>query len=325
MNMAGAFAQDFAGSRPLARHCSELTWRGPRPEEREGAIAVWKRDLAGEMAQELGQMLQGEKLEVTISGPNMMTGQAVFDKIGDVAVNTLMRIGTGDQTVLLSLDYSTAISLTDCSFGGEGSPPDTVPSKLPRSAGLLVEQFAASIAQVIAMAKAPGEPARGDVLVRSESVVRLKPFSAEAEIVVLDMTLAKGAFVEWQMVIAFPVERLDDLLPPSNSTRSTSAKGAGPGKDADPYAGVPLELEAVLSEIEMPLGRLEKLAPGDEIPLKIPKELTLRIGDDVFARGVPGTFENQMALRLTHVPHQSSGGGRPQSTTPRSLELGGAS
>jgi len=310
MNMAGTFADDFAGARPVAQHCNELTWRGPRPDERDDVIAAWKRDLASEMALELGQILQGDKLEVTISDPQMMVGTKVFEKIGSVAVNCLLRIGSSDQTVLFSLDHATAIALTDCSFGGEGSPPDNIPSQLPRSAGLLVEQFAGQIAQVIAMARGTGEPARGDVLVRSESVVRLKPFNEEAQISVLEMTLARGAFVEWRMIIALPSENLGELLPKANSNRSPP--DADEGKSGAPYAGVPLVMEAVLGEFEMSLGKLEKLAPGDEIPLTIPRELPLRIGNDVFARGIPGTFENQMALRLTSVGHRPAAKGPGQ-------------
>jgi len=310
MNMAGTFTEDFAKARPVARHCTELTWRGPRPEEREGAVSAWKRDLSGDMSQELGQILQGDKLDVTISEPKLMTGTEVFEKIGSVAVNTLLRIGSGDQTVLLSLDYPTAIALTDCSFGGEGKAPEKVPAQLPRSVGLLVEQFAATMAQVIAMAKGTGEPARGDVLVRSESVARLKPFSAEAEISVMEVTLAQGAFAEWEMLIALPYERLDELLPEKNSHRSSLSSEMQTATCRNPCARVPLVLEAVLSEIEMPIGKLERLAPGDELALNIPRELPLRIGEDVFAHGVPGTFENHMALRLTNLSHLAAGGGQ---------------
>lgn len=306
MNMAGTFAADFADARVFARHCSELTWRGPRPDERAGIISAWTRDLAGEFAAELGQILSGEKLEVTIEGPRSMVGKQVFAQIGEVAVNTLLRIGTGDQTVLLSLDYPTALALTDCSFGGDGNAPDTVPEQLPRSAGLLVEQFAGTIARVIAMAKGNDEPARGDVLVRSESVTRLKPFSEDARIACLDVTIAKGASAQWKMTIAFPDEQLDDLLPKANSPRTSSSSQDGEG--GDPYGCVPLILEAVLSEFKMPLAKIEQLAPGDEIDLKIPRELPLRIGDDVFAHGVAGACDDHMALRLTRVELQEMRG-----------------
>lgn len=305
MNMAATFAEDFARARPVARHCTELTWRGPRPEERAEVVAVWARDLASEMAAELGQILSGGKLEVSINGPDMMTGAQVFDKIGAVAANALLRVGAGDDTVLLSLDYATAIALTDCSFGGEGSPPDSVPSQLPRSAALLVEQFASGIAQVLALGRGTSEPVRGDVLVRSESVVRLKPFSAEADIAVFQMTMVMGAFAEWKMLFAIPSDRLDALLPKASSARSAGSSAESGGKKGDAYAGMPLSLEAVLTEFELPLSKLERLAPGDEIALTIPRELPLRIGEGVFAHGVPGTLDNHMALRLTSVPHKA--------------------
>ncbi|MEM1053759.1 MAG: FliM/FliN family flagellar motor C-terminal domain-containing protein, partial [Pseudomonadota bacterium] len=90
--------------------------------------------------------------------------------------------------------------------------------------------------------------------------------------------------------------------------RSKADADANTRRDGDPYAGVPLQLEAVLTEFEMPLGKLEKLAPGDEIALKIPRELPLRIGEDVFAHGVPGMLENHMALRLTRVMRSDPNG-----------------
>ncbi|MEP1422139.1 MAG: hypothetical protein ABJK59_10260, partial [Erythrobacter sp.] len=279
--MAGTFADDFAFARPIARHCNELTWRGPRPGERDGVIAAWTRDLSSELSHELGQILQGDKLEVKINAPQVMIGSKVFETIGPVAVNSLLRIGSGDQTVLLSLDYPTAIALTDSSFGGDGSLPTKAPAQLPRSAGLLVEQLGAQIAQAIDMVRGTGEPAQGDVLVRSENVARLKPFSGEAEISVLEMTASHGTNVEWQMLLALPSERLEELLPQSNSTRSSSEETSSKG--GDPYNFLPLSVEAVLSEVEMPLARLQNLSPGDEVALHIPRELPLRIGTDVFA------------------------------------------
>lgn len=306
MNMAGTFAESFAGARPVAQHCPELTWRGPRPEERAEAVSAWCRDLAQDLAQELGLILSGGKLHVTVSEPEMTDCAGVFDTIGPVAVNTLLRCGAGDATVLLSLDYATAIALTDCSFGGEGNPPDAVPSQLPRSAAMLIEQFAGTIAQVIAMVRNSAEPARGDVLVRSESVTRLKPFSAQAEVALFRITLAMGAFAEWNLLLAVQSDRLDGLLPGAGSAKSSPRSGPRQGyAEGGPFASMPLRLEAVLSELDLPLARLDDLAPGDELPLVIPRELALRIGEDVFAHGVPGTSDNHLALRLTRVPYKA--------------------
>ena len=302
MNMAGTFPESFAGARPVAQHCAELTERGPRPEERSEHVSAWCRDLAGELAQELGQLFSAGKLHVTVSDAEMLKGKDVFERIGPIAVNNLLRCGDSGQTALLSLDMATAIALTDCSFGGEGNPPDQVPSQLPRSAAMLVEQVAGMIAGVIVLSSGAGSSAHGDVLVRSESVARLKPFGAEAEVALFSITLAQGAFAEWNLLLAVANDKLDAILPgmgPRPATRSRSSQASD--GTSGPFATMPMGLEAVLSELEMSLGQLDRLAPGDEIPLSIPRELPLRIGDQVLALGALGTLDNRMALRLTRL------------------------
>lgn len=303
MNMAGTFPESFAGARPVAQHCAELTERGPRPEERSEHVSAWCRDLASELAQELGQLFSAGKLHVTVSEPEMLAGNDVFEKIGPVAVNNLLRCGDSGQTALLSLDMPTAIALTDCSFGGEGNPPDQVPSQLPRSASMLVEQVASMIAGVIALSSGSSTGAHGDVLVRSESVTRLKPFAADAEVALFSVTLAQGAFAEWNMLLAIASERLDSLLPGMAAPIPTRAHSARQSDGTSgPFAAMPLGMEAVLSELEMSLGQLGTLAPGDEIPLSIPRELPFKLGEQVFALGALGTLDNHMALRLTRLP-----------------------
>lgn len=303
MNMAGAFAENFADARAVAQHCAELTWRGPRPEERSENLSAWCRDLASELAQELGQLFSAGRLHVTVSEPEMIAGHEVFERIGPVAVNSLLRCGATDQTVLLSIDYATAIALTDCSFGGEGNPPDQVPAQLPRSASMLVEQFASMTADVIALSKGPSVGVRGDVLVRSESVTRLKPFSAEVEVALFRLTLAQGAFAEWNAWLAVASDRLDGLLPGVTPTHPARSKHAPPSDGTSgPFAEVPLAIEAVLSEFDMSLERLENLAPGDEIALTVLGEVPLRVGEKVLAHGAVGTLDNHMALRITRLP-----------------------
>lgn len=302
MNMA----ESFADARPMAQHCAELTWRGPRPEERAEHVSAWCRDLGKELAQELGQLLSGGKLKVTVSVPEIISGKEVFDHIGAIAVNSLLRCGEGDQTMLFSIDYSTAIALTDCSFGGDGTPPEDVPAQLPRSAGMLVEQYATIFSQVIAMANGSAERSGGDVLVRSESVTRLKPFSAAAEVAFFRVTMTMGATAEWSAVLAVEKDRLDAVLPGAASGRPNNRNSGKPSDGTSgPFSAMPLSLEAVLGEFELSLGKLEKLAPGDEIPLSISRELPLRVGDQTFAHGTIGTIENRMALRVTRLPGQA--------------------
>jgi len=296
MKMGNAFAE----ARPVARHCAELIRRGPRPEERAEQIAAWRRDAARELASMLGEMFSGRKLAAKISEPEMLKGTQVFERIGPVAINCLLRCGDDDQTILLSLDHATAIAITDCSFGGEGALPEEAPAELPRSAGMLVDQVAGTIAKVLAHVNG-SEDSRADVLVRSESVTRLKPFGAGDDVACFTLSLSPAPGVEWSALLAVADAGLDLVLPGFAMTRPGPARDPVSQATDGPFARMPLRLEAVLGEIDLSLGRLQSLKPGDEFPLAIPSELPLCAGEDVLARGTLGTCENRMALRLTRL------------------------
>ena len=302
MNLAQTSPEVLAGARPVAQHCAELTANGPQPEERSEHLRSWCRDLGLELAGELEQLFSGGKLQVNVSQPEMLAGRAVFEKIGPVAVNCLLRCGARGQTALLSLDCATAIALTDCSFGGEGQIPDQIPPHLPRSDAMLVEQFAGTIAQVITQTNGTAERKWGDVLVRSESVTRLKPFDPAAQIALFALTMIKDGLAQWEASIAIATDQLDDLLP------GIEAKGAGAPRRSGPsdpmtsaFAAMPVRLEAILGTFELTLAQLDRLRPGDTIPLTIARELPLLVDDQVLARGQIGNVDNAMALRVVRL------------------------
>lgn len=304
-------AQTFDAARPVAQHCAELLSRGPRPEEREAALNAWRRDLAQELGGHLSAIFSGGKLSVTVSSAETVTGADVLSKIGPVAANSLLRCGAEDRTVLFSVDSATAVALTDLSFGGNGAVPDKAPEPLPRSAALTVEQAANAVAAALTNVSdgsdAPG--AKSEVIIRSESAPRLKAFEPDAQCALFTIALSMSEGATWQTLMALPKERLDDMLP------GLSEDGASAPLDHQPsdgqsgaFAAIPLPLTAILSELELSLKRLENLAPGDEIPLQMPREVPLQIGKRKLASGQIGTFEDRMALRLTHA----LGAGGPQ-------------
>lgn len=298
-------AQLFTPARPLAQHCRELTERGPRPEERAEYLAAWRRDVAREVAQDMTDLLSGTKLDAHISEPENLRGEAVFDRIGPVAANCLLRCGGDDQTVLLSFPVATAVALTDRSFGGTGEPVSEPATTLPRSVALLVEQAARTIAQAIvrvsSVGASVGEP-QGDVIVRSESASRLKPFTPLSECVWFALNLSAPGGITWSARIAMPAERLDTLLPGLGSTDAGVAQDdAQADRDREAFGAVPLTLEAVLAEFELSLSQLDKLSPGDRIPLALVRDVPLRLGSQLVARGHLGTLEDRMALKLTSV------------------------
>lgn len=300
-------SQNFQAARPLAKHCSELTERGPRPEQRAEYLAGWRRDVAREVAGDMADLLSGTKLEAQLSEADMMRGEAVFDKIGPVAANSLIRCGASDQTVLLSFTIQTAIALTDRSFGGTGEIDKEAVATLPRSAALLVEQAARTIARAIARVSAGGGAmgeVEGDVIIRSENATRLKPFTPSSSCALFTLTMTAPEAVEWEAIIAMPAERLDSLLPGLGAASAPRDGGNSNGDASAMMGGIPLPLEAVLAEFELSLGQLNRLAPGDQIPLAVARDIPLRIGSRPIASGSLGTMEDRMALKITSVSTQ---------------------
>lgn len=143
--------------------------------------------------------------------------------------------------------------------------------------------------------------------------MRLKPFEPEAQCACMTLELTEDdpdaiALLPWSARLALRADRLDELLP------GTGSPAAGPiGGGADPmtestsaFSGIPLPLEAILAEFDMALGKLDQLRPGDQIALPVAREVPLRIGSRIIARGSVGTLEDRIALRLTSPIEQGA-------------------
>jgi flagellar motor switch/type III secretory pathway protein FliN len=307
---------DFAPARAAAVHCAELTTRGPRPEESAALLAAWRRDLARLLADDLSGLLSGDRLEVTISEPERISGADALRRIGQIAANSLLRCGAGGETALLSFDFATAIALTDRSFGGDGRITGSVPEVLPRSAALLTEEAATTIAGAITRASygdmpPPSGSARpnaqgGEVIVRSESAARLKPFALDAKALLFTLDIANRQGCSWRASLAVADEKMGRLLPGGGRrARTRGPRTPATGMTA-PFAEMPLPLHVVLAEFDLSLARLQRLRPGDTIPLAMGRQVPLMVGETILGHGSVGTSDDRMAIRLTRMPHPAS-------------------
>jgi len=271
-------------------------------------LAAWRRDLALLLADDLSGLLSGDRLDVTIGEPDRISGADVLRRIGQVAANSLLRVGASGETALLSVDFATAIALTDRSFGGDGRTTGSVPDALPRSAALLVEEAATMIAGAVTRASFGDTPPpastapRGEVIVRSESAARLKPFALDSEVLVFTLDIANRQGCIWRASLAVAAERMARLLPGGGRTpRARTARRTATGLAA-PFSAMPLPLHVVLAEFDLSLARLQSLSPGDTIPLAMGRQVPLMVGDTVLAHGSVGTADDRMAIRLTRLP-----------------------
>jgi flagellar motor switch protein FliM len=306
----------FAAARPAAQHCPELAAhgaaRGPRPEERAALMQAWQRDLARRLADDLSPLLSGDRLDVSIADAESLTGADALRRVGQVAANSLLRCGPTGETALLSFDFATAIALTDRSFGGDGRLAGGMPDQLPRSAALLVDEAAAMIAQAITTVShgdAPppaGASVTGEVIVRSESAARLKPFALDAACLAFTLIIANRQGCEWQGLLTIAADRMDRLLPGAGRPPRRRVDHGPASGMAAPFAAIPLPLHVVLAEFDLSLARLQTLSPGDQIPLAMGRQVPLMVGERVLAHGSIGTQDDRMAIRLTRFPNPAS-------------------
>jgi len=125
--------------------------------------------------------------------------------------------------------------------------------------------------------------------------------------------------VRFAVEFGSPLGRLEWLLPDAMLAPVREALAAEAGAKTAPSApkhepwapriarslqGAQLELRAVLSEVEISLGRLVRLAPGDIIPIEAPNEVTLLVGDVALWRGRFGVSQGHNALKI--IPGDST-------------------
>jgi len=302
----------FDSARAAAVHCTELTERGPNPAEHATLMAAWRRDLARILADDLSPLLSGDRLTVVVGDPETLSGADALRRIGPLAANALIRCGSSGETALLSFDFATALALTDRSFGGDGRINGSATEVLPRSAALLVEETATRIAGAIARASLGDMPApagmttRGEVIVRSESAARLKPFAPEeqAQFFIIEIANRQGSV--WRAALIVAAERMVRLLPGGARRPRSPRKPRVPANGvAAPFGALPLPLHVVLAEFDLSLARLQALQPGDLIPLAMARKVPLMVGETILAHGSVGTAEDRMAIRLTRFPHSA--------------------
>ena len=298
----------FVPARAAAVHCAELTTRGPRPEESAALMAAWRRDLARLLANDLSGLLSGDRLDVSVTDPERLTGADALRRIGPLAANSLIRCGATAETALLSFDFATAIALTDRSFGGDGQVTGNLPEALPRSAALLVEETATMIAGAITAASygdmppPAGASMRGEVVVRSESAARLKPFALEAQALFFVIEIVNRQGCTWRANLAVAAERMTRLMPGMGRRARRSAQRAPATGMTSPFADMLMPLHVVLAEFELSLALLQPLAPGETIPLAMGRQVPLMVGYTLVGHGAVGTAEDRMAIRLTRIP-----------------------
>jgi flagellar motor switch protein FliM len=210
-----------------------------------------------------------------------------------------MAVGPRDVAMAAWLSRDAVAAIVDLVFGGDGDADD-LGSKLPRSAMLTYQRFERILARALAQAlQLDGADA---VKLRDTAIVAEgnAPF-AGCNRAVLPLRIAFGEQQGWDLHLALPPATLNALFADTPARRSP---GAEP-RAADPLAGkkgeIPLNLTALLVEMEVPVGLLSRLTPGMMLPVSVARNVPLYAGETMLGHGTIGTVDDRAALKITKI------------------------
>jgi flagellar motor switch protein FliM len=190
--------------------------------------------------------------------------------------------------------------MVDVALGGDGKNCEVASGKLPVSAQLMFERFEKLLTAAIADAlELPGQDA---VRVRKSGIMpeAALPFSG-CKRTVLTVRFAIASSSQYELVLTFPGAALATLFTGRSDAASGMPKGGVVAPNAEPFAGIPLPLKAILVDMPIAVSALANLAPGTVIPVAVARSVPLMVGDHVIGHGSVGSMDDRTALQLTRT------------------------
>ncbi len=298
-----------------ASHCETLAGkRQATPAELVPELARAGERMADQLAEDMSQLSGAEVLQVRCTGVEMIAETALARQIGPLAANTLYSLNGGHHRMLASIEARAVLMHLDRTFGGSGEVEEKLPADLPTSANLLAAQIENCL--FATLQKVLGSGCELREAGRNTRYHQLSPFPAgSGELAVLSLEIAELHAAPWKAVFALRLEALPTLLTrPVGASRAPATAIDAPqaGEEAEaasgaasplakPFADIPLPVEARLVDMTIALSRLARLEPGMVIPVAVARNVPLRVGEAVIARGTVGELDDQVALQITQT------------------------
>jgi flagellar motor switch protein FliM len=257
--------------------------------------------LGERLARALGPALVafggGKTAEVCAIGVERRSGGEIASELDRLGAHALL--GTGKHRLLVSIDGAALLAQLDRAFGGTGEVGSKLPAVLPLSADLLAQRVEQAVAELLTQLVDLPQPF--EVTERDGSYATLAPFRSGDALAVLTLEVVERGGKPMRLALATRAETLAALLPPTEARKRVPERRTGPLDT--PFGEIALTLEAVLTEMRIPLSRIAALEPGQTLAIPVARAIPLRIGGTVVARGTIGELDDRVALQITNTVH----------------------
>lgn len=290
----------FTAASIAASHAACLLGRAAAPEMLLTQLERLGETLARMLAPLLAPLCGGEEPLVRVATPERQAEGALAAQIGPLAANALLAHGRSGDRILLSIDARAVMAQLDRAFGGSGAMGEDLPRAIPRSADIFAQRLESLAAQALGTALGLPDAEAPRIAARDPQYRMLAPFPAGAELALLVLEIAEqGGGNPWRITLATRFAALPRLL--GGQSRRAPTTGDNHSPLAEPFAGIKLPLEARLVDMPIKLSRLAGLKPGMTIPIALERQVPLRIGEAVVARGTVGEMDDRIALQITQT------------------------
>lgn len=253
--------------------------------------------LARALAPALAAFGGGKAPEVRVTAVERKSGAELAGELTRLGANALL--GTGKLRLLVAIDGGALLAQLDRAFGGTGEIGNKLPAALPLSADLLAQRMEQAVAEL--MTQLVDLPQPFEVVERDGAYATLAPFRKGDALAVLSLEVIERGAKPMKLALAVKAEALAALLPPTETRKRAPERNSGPLDE--PFGEIALTLEAVLTEMRIPLSRIATLEPGQTLAIPVARAVPLRIGGRVVARGTVGELEDRVALQITQSAH----------------------
>ncbi|MCB2087984.1 MAG: FliM/FliN family flagellar motor switch protein [Sphingomonadaceae bacterium] len=299
----------FTAAGIAANHCEALMGRRVGEDELLARLARMGGRLSRLLPTALAPFCGGQTPGVRMLDIERLSEQALAQRIGPLAGNAVLGNAAGSPAMLISVEALAVFAQLDRAFGGTGDIADTQPLAFPTSGILLLARIHAVVLRALNEALGPDNAM--SLLASDSDYSVLEAFPGDAQLAVLVCEFTARDARPCELTLALPMAALERLFAASAAAQPRRAKIARGPLDA-PFADMPLQLDARLVDMRLPLGRLAALKVGQVLPVSVARKVPLSIGGTVLAHGTLGEQDDRLALRVAETPLNPRPGSIPQ-------------